>query len=291
MSEPNPMFVIRRILVALDTSPHSLAALDAAVKLAAKMNAELLGLFVEDVALLRLADVPCAREVLYFSTAEVPLSRASMESSLRIQADQAREALAAAAQRAQVEWSFRTVRGDVSSEVLAAASDVDLLAMGRGGWSLDRMFRMGSTALELSASSIPVLLLPESGLPAKASLVVYYDGSQAAKRGLLAALQLADTGMDGITVLLDAANRDEAILLQNEIDTLAWGTAKKKPRYRQIDPHDKASLLRALEAERTGVLVLGGREFLKKLPPLDVLLRETDMSLLLLGNEPGAKIE
>ncbi len=290
MSEPNPMFVIRRILVALDTSPHSLAALDAAVNLAAKMNAELLGLFVEDIALLRLADVPCAREVLYFSAAEVPLSRASMESSLRIQSEQAREALAAAAQRAQVEWSFRTVRGDVSSEVLAAASDVDLLAMGKGGWSLDRMFRMGSTALELSASSIPVLLLPESGLPPKASLVVYYDGSQAAKRGLLAALQLADSGMDGITVLLDAANRDDAILLQDEIDTLTRGTAKKF-RYRQIDPHDKASLLRALEAERTGVLVLGGREFLKKLPPLDVLLRETDMSLLLLGNEPGAKIE
>jgi hypothetical protein len=36
--------------------------------------------------------------------------------------------------------------------------------------------------------------------------------------------------------------------------------------------------------------VLGGREFLKKLPPLDVLLRETDMSLLLLGSEPDARI-
>ncbi len=143
-----------------------------------------------------------------------------MESSLRAQAELARKALATAARRAHVEWSFRTVRGEVASEVLAAASDVDLLAMGKGGWSLDRKVRMGSTALELSTSSIPVLLLPESGLPPKASLVVYYDGSPAAKRGLLAAQELEDAGMDGITVLLEAANRDEAVTMQNEIETL-----------------------------------------------------------------------
>jgi nucleotide-binding universal stress UspA family protein len=290
MSEPNPMFVLRRILVALDTSPQSQAALEAAVNLAAKMNAELLGLFVEDTALLRLAEVPCAREILYFSTAENALTRASMESRFKAQAEQARKALAAAARRAHVVWSFRTARGDVASEVLAAASDVDLLAMGKGGWSLDRKFRMGSTALELSTSSIPVLLLPESGLPPKASLVVYYDGSSAAKRGLLAALELEDAGMDGITVLLDAANQDEAALLQDEIDTLAR-RATHNLRYRQIDPDDKTSLLRALEAERIGVFVLGGREFLKKLPPLDALLHQTEMSLLLLGNEPNAMIE
>jgi hypothetical protein len=39
------------------------------------------------------------------------------------------------------------------------------------------------------------------------------------------------------------------------------------------------------------MFVLGGREFLKKIPPLEVLFRETDMSLLLLGNEPDARSE
>jgi hypothetical protein len=96
--------------------------------------------------------------------------------------------------------------------------------------------------------------------------------------------------MDGITVLIEAANQDDAIKLQREIDTRTQPTAKKL-QYRQIDSHDKTSLLRALETERTGVLVLGGRELLKKLPPLDVLLRETNMSLLLLGNEPDIKVQ
>ena len=46
---------IRRILVALDASPHSQAALQAASELAAALKAELVGIFVEDVNLLHLA--------------------------------------------------------------------------------------------------------------------------------------------------------------------------------------------------------------------------------------------
>jgi nucleotide-binding universal stress UspA family protein len=47
---------IRRILVALDASPHSFAALEAAAHLAAHLEAELFGLYVEDENLLRGAD-------------------------------------------------------------------------------------------------------------------------------------------------------------------------------------------------------------------------------------------
>jgi len=195
-----------------------------------------------------------------------------------------RKALEAAAQHAQVAWSFRTVRGEVTSEVLAAAKGVDLLALGKGGWALDRRLRTGSTALELAASSLPVLLLPEHGVPKNAHLLVYYDGSPAAQRGLLAALQLEAAGMDGITLLLDTAGRGNGVLLQKEIDELTQRRAKNL-RYRQIDANDEADLLRALKAEESGLLVLGSREFLKKLPSLDLLLRETDIPFLLLANE------
>ena len=44
---------IRRILVALDASPASLSAMQNAVELAARLGAELIGLFVEDINLLR----------------------------------------------------------------------------------------------------------------------------------------------------------------------------------------------------------------------------------------------
>ena len=59
MSEDTPQKPqMRRILVAVDASPHSLAALDAALRLAADLEAEIIGLFVEDINLLRLAGMP-----------------------------------------------------------------------------------------------------------------------------------------------------------------------------------------------------------------------------------------
>jgi hypothetical protein len=58
-------FEIHRILVALDASVRSLAALEAAAELAAEWHAELLGLFVEDVELLRLAATPAAIHCVY----------------------------------------------------------------------------------------------------------------------------------------------------------------------------------------------------------------------------------
>jgi len=49
---------IRRVLVAMDASPHSRAALEAAIELASHFEAELRGLFVEDINMLRAVGLP-----------------------------------------------------------------------------------------------------------------------------------------------------------------------------------------------------------------------------------------
>ena len=283
MSELLPGFVIRRILVALDASPDSSAALEAAVDLAARMGAELVGLFVEDTALLRLAEIPLCREVPYFSAAGLPLTRGRMEFKLRSQAEQVRKALATAAQRARVAWSFRSVQGKVTSEICAAAADVDLVALGIEGWSLSRS-QAGSTALEIAASALPVLLWPGRRPAQEAHLVVYYDGSPAARRGLLAAMALARAGMDGVTVLAEPGNEADSFLEQ-ELERK--GVEAHAIYLASAGPQD---LLGALKAEKGGILMLGSRKFLNKLPPLGTLLRATEIPLLLLGNGTGSEI-
>ena len=76
----------RRILVALDASSHSHAALAAAVALAGRLHSELQGIFVEDINLLRLAELPFAREVRFGLSAARPVQGEELQRGLRARA-------------------------------------------------------------------------------------------------------------------------------------------------------------------------------------------------------------
>jgi nucleotide-binding universal stress UspA family protein len=283
VNAPTTAFAIRRILVALDASPHSLAALDMAVDLAAKMEAELAGLFVEDVELLRMAESPSAREIAYTTASEIPLNRSIMERKLRAQSEQIRNAVAAAAQRAQVRWSFQTVRGQVTSALRAAAAEDDIVAVGRLGWSFGRPLRIGSTALELATSSVPLLLISQRAVLGNLRPLVYYDGSAGSKNALFVAAKLASGGAKGITVLVSTADHAKKL---EEIRNLL-GAQPLDLRCRGIDPDQKSSLLCAMREEGAVLLVLASRQLLKVPDTLEALLREIEVPLLLLGDGFG----
>jgi nucleotide-binding universal stress UspA family protein len=283
VTKPDAIFAIRRIVVALDASPHSLAALEAAADLAARMEAELAGLFVEDVELLRIADSPSAREIAYPAASAVPLSRITMERKFRAQSEQIRNTLAAAANRAQVRWSFRTVRGQVTSALRAAASPHDIVAIGRQGWSFGRRLRIGSTALELATSSIPLLLISQRAMLGHLRLLVFYDGSPGSKDALLFSARLAKAGTKRITVLIFSAEYENRLA---ESHNLLEGQALEI-RYRRIDLDEKMSLLGAVKQEGPVLLVLAGRQLLKAPEAFEALLREIEAPLLLLGDGFG----
>jgi len=284
VSEPATPFAIRRILVALDASPYSLAALEMAANLAATLEAELAGLFVEDVDLLRMADAPWAREIAYQGEAS-PTSRTVMERKLRAQSDQIRSILAEAAERAQVRWSFRTVRGEVASALLAAASQHDIVAMGRLGWSFARRPRIGSTALELAASSIPLLLISQRAALQNLFLLVYYDSSAAARNALEVAAKVAKSGAKAITVLVAASDFENRV---SEIRRLLHGQGLEV-RFKPIDLDEEMSLSRAVKEEGAVLLVLAGRQLLKDRDAFEALLRQVEVPLLVLGDGFGGR--
>jgi hypothetical protein len=142
-----------------------------------------------------------------------------------------------------------------------------------------RRLRSGSTALEIAASSLPVLLLPSERVPEKVHPVACYDGSPGARRGLLAGIELARARMDGITLLVDSGSEADPFLVETRS---ANADVEFRIRYLRFDEAHEAKLLATLKAEKGGILILGSRELLSRLPPLDTLLRETGMPLLLL---------
>jgi nucleotide-binding universal stress UspA family protein len=118
---------IRRVIVGMDPALQSRALLEAAVELAERMEAELVGLFVENQDLLHFAGLPFAREVGFASATRRTLDVESMERSLRALAKEAQQTLASVAGRTPVQWSFRVVRGSPAAELLAVAEESDLV--------------------------------------------------------------------------------------------------------------------------------------------------------------------
>ena len=109
---------VRRIVVAADTSAPGRAALDAAVRLAQRLEAELEGLYLEDVNLKRLAELPIARE---FQFGGVARAAAGVADDLRAEALRLRRAFEEAAARARVQASFRVAEGVIEHTIVAEA--------------------------------------------------------------------------------------------------------------------------------------------------------------------------
>jgi nucleotide-binding universal stress UspA family protein len=249
--------VIRRILVAVDTSAHSMAALNAAARLASAMQAELTGLFVEDVNLLRLAALPFAKELRWPSSSRRTLDEVRMERELQLMASQARRALATVAEEAEAEWTFRVVRGTVSEEVLNAALEADLLSLGRASRPLTRRVRLGSTAQAAAIHASGSVLLARKGTDTELPIAVTYDGTQAATRVIDAAVRMSHINDSNLIVLVMAEQADEAPHLAERASHLL-GDRISHAEYRFLPTNGDESLADVLAKERCALVVLGG---------------------------------
>lgn len=280
MDDSEKELTIKRILVALDASTHSLAALEAAARLAANLHAELIGLFVEDENLLHLAGLPFAYEFNPSSAVRQPMSSEKMERQLKLQASQARHALQTAADRVEAQWSFRTVRGQVTASVLAAALEADLLAMGRVGRPLSSRSRLGSTAREASTRTRRSVLLVHHGRNLNYPVLVTYDGTPAAGIALETAVKMAQASSDELNVLLLAQTRADANQLKED---LSAGLERRdlKVQFHWLPQATVDNLATMVQASENCVLVLGGENPLLQAEAIQELLDRTDCPVML----------
>lgn len=280
MEENQQELLIKRILVALDASTHSLAALEAAAELAANLEAELIGLYVEDENLLHLAGLPFASEVSTSSATPQPIDSDKMERQLRLQASQARRALAEAAEKAQARWRFTTVRGQVTASVLAAALEADLLAMGRVSRPLFPKSRLGSTARAASTHTKRTVLFMQKDSNIHYPVLVTYDGSAPAKQALVTAAHMVQAGGGTLSVILLAETSNEAASMEEEV--AGWLARRElSADFHWLVESTVQSLAKMAQTFKNCVLVLGGDNPLLKADSLQELLDSTDCPVML----------
>ncbi len=204
MIERRPDQAIRRIILALDATQGSGAMLSAATALAARLEAELEAVFLEDEDLLRSAALPFVRRINLLSATAETFDAAATERELKLLAGQLRRTLAAEAGRMKVPWSFRVVRGRAETEVPAAAKGCDLVVFARTGEGAGPYMR-GGWALRAAAVHCPgpVMLLPGRAPDMAGPVVALYDGGNS-ENVLRLAARLADVQAQPLIVLAAA---------------------------------------------------------------------------------------
>ncbi|MBI4774437.1 MAG: universal stress protein [Deltaproteobacteria bacterium] len=208
---------VQRIVVALDASPRSLEVIETATSLAARLSSEIMGLFVEDINLLRVADLPFTQEVSTFSSGRRSLDRPELERQFRAQAGWMRQALERAAESKHLPWKFRVVRGSVAGELLAAGAEAELLILGKIGRSLMQKRRIGSTVRMLILERSGLTLVLQEGRELATPVVVIYDGSPGSQKALAVAGGLVETNQTSLLVIALADDESSAPKLRGDL--------------------------------------------------------------------------
>jgi len=229
-----------QVTLAVGVGDYSLANIELAVQMATALDAQVHGLFVEDIDLLQTADLPFSVEITLATAQERRLDMLSIQRSLRAESLQFRENLAQTAERSQVRWSFDTVRGRKIEAGLSGIESTGLMIVGQ----------------TLSHRQTP------AGTPRKKSIMVFDDETKGLLQVIevvmeLGAAQLVELTVvrseeSGASTLLQALedklkNTSNLVLTQlagYDLESVIKQSAAK-PDYIIVSRHQPSEVLRA----------------------------------------------
>ncbi len=259
---------IRHIVVALDASESGRPALRAAVHLAAILGARLEGVFVEDINLTRLAELPFMREVRFWSPAGETISTQRIQRELRSLARHAETMLEHAAAEMGVPWSFRVWRGRAKATSLIQAFGADILSLGPAG--------------SLVSSRAWPTIRPGTRRPREAvnSISVLFSDSEQAVRAVTAACSLVKN-LDAELAVLLPVNRAEDVLRLREKAQTILDLHGQAARFEQITGTDVQSLVRAISMSGISIVIAEAEHPLLQQAGLDQCLEALFCPVLL----------
>lgn len=185
-----------RIMIALDPAAPRAEALLALKAFRGKAQLELIGVFIENSDLQRLATLPIAREVRLTGTQPDPFNAQSLREQFDACARAMEQILHEAQRSLEARIRFQVLRGNVLVELQRAAAEMDWLIIGRSLRSAGPRTWLGMTP-ERIASAVangpaPVqLLFVHEPWATGRSVLLLDDGTQAGQRAHEHALMMA----------------------------------------------------------------------------------------------------
>jgi hypothetical protein len=259
---------IRRIVVTLSAALCGRASLATAVRLAGSLDAELEGVFIEDINLIQLAGLPFLRELSPWSMAEVAVDSQRMERQLRAMARQVRTQLEQEARKLDVPWTFQVWRGRTETEALIQAFAADILSPGR-------LSALASCRLWARTAARSALTSPDiAGIGVLAGL------SEPAARAVTTAARLAREFGASLSVFLPEGGTDRVLRLEERVRALL-DVIEQPARLVPLGGSDIRLLVQAASATGTGLLVAEAGHSLLQMGGLERLQDALDRPVLL----------
>lgn len=261
---------IRRIVVALNAGPDYHAPLQRGAALARALGAELGVLFIEDVNLFRLCELPMAHIV--GGRARRHLEARALERELRVRAQEARASLERIAEVAELSWSFRVWRGRAREAVHEAARQADLVSLSRTlrSWPLPA----------------PARARPPRPLPAQAPILAFYEtgrGGEAALRVVDVAARVASAASLPLTIVAPRAGGSVSQGQRRAIEA-RLAASGVVPHWRMVRPTRQA-IMRLVRAAAPRLFVLDAQGGAVAGGLLDEMLYASGAEALLVSGE------
>ncbi len=203
--------MFEKILVPLDGSDFSWAALDQAMELAEDVKSEIHLLYVVDERLIEapfvIATYP--EDLLPEVHPEFVEMALQLQKKLQEQGEQILAQAEARCQERNLPCVKELAEGNVPRIILDRAKEVDLVVMGRQGAGAKWGGPMLGSAFEavVRHSPVPVLGVQRQARPIYRILVAY-DGSQRAEDALDIAIELAQRGREIVLLTVDDGHKD-----------------------------------------------------------------------------------
>jgi nucleotide-binding universal stress UspA family protein len=176
LSERIKPIKVNQILVSLDNSTHSNAALDAAVELAQQYHASLKGVFIEDINLLNLAQMPFCQEIGEHTAKIREITTDALTRGIYVQSRKVIKTFRNKTDPIGIDAVFLVLRGDVYKTIEKESQSSDLIVIGKTGTNPVRGRRIGSTARALIKSHTkPLLLIEEKTRLGHPIIVLYHQ--------------------------------------------------------------------------------------------------------------------
>lgn len=209
MNDTRQHGLTRRIVIGLRPMSDIDPSLAAATVLAAAIKAEVVGLYVQEDAMIDLAALPFARALEPGTARPERLTSDAMAKAIKQGAITCRRVLSAHAEKASVSWSFNVAHGElpVTIRSTVARSDFLVLSGDRVGFSPRRLIEeIRSAPRDIGGILVAV---PPRTTPSSGPVVAIDDGDASGRETVLLASRIAGISGAPLNLLVIAATDEE----------------------------------------------------------------------------------